>query len=121
MSADVVPTSYPANAHANYLNDYYTMRKKTSIDDVVVWEKVHSACKCTFSHQYPNVSLDVKHAMKCRLATHDEKPTIHKVCKSKPVPDAWEECLGKLPPDSLDKYNAFEEELASAPPNQLDK
>ena len=121
MSADVVPTPYPANAPANYLNDYYTMRQKTSIDGVVVWGKVHNACMCTFSHQYPNASLDAKHAMKCRLATHDEKLTIHKVCKSKPAQDAWGGYLGKLPPDSLDEFNAFEEELASAKPSRLDK
>ena len=45
MSADVVPTAYPANMPSNYLNDYYTMRKKTLIDGVVVWEELHNACK----------------------------------------------------------------------------
>lgn len=120
MSADVVPTAYPANAPANYLNDYFTMRKKTQIDGVVVWEKVHNACKVTFSHQYPNASLDAKHAMKCRHATHDEKLIIHKVCKSKPVQEAWNEYLTKLPQDSLDEFNSFEEDVV-AKPSRLDK
>ena len=77
MSADVVSTVYLANTPANYLNDCYTMCKKTSIDGAVVWEKVHNACKCTFSHQYLDASLDAKHAMKCRLATHSRREARH--------------------------------------------
>ena len=63
------------------------------------FEKIHLAslaCDRSFSHKYPNPSLDALHVMNCPKSSLEDKKIIASKCKSAIVQDKWTDLCAEM-------------------------